>query len=177
MRGFTLIEILVALFIFGLIAAGLFGVLNAGKIIFKDDITLVGLQQEARLGMDAMSREIRESGPAHMSFSDANAKVTFSIVPEVYGNPWVGPISYYCDTNDVNSDGIANQLIREYPTGVFKILANDISVLNFSLAGNVLNIGLAAKTSARGRDLCFPSPCQAPQKLLNEAVMLRNYNE
>jgi len=173
MKGFTLIEVLVVVCILGLLASGIFTVLNIGNIIFKDDITLVELQQQARLGMDAMAKEIRESS-SQPQLSDSNTKATFYIVPQAYGSPPVGPISYYRDINDVNGDGIVNQVIREYPAQVYKILANDISALSFSLNGSIFGIDIAAKKSARGRDLCFPAPCQVPQKALKEVVRLRN---
>lgn len=174
MRGFTLVEILVSVVILGFLFAAIYGVLNIGNIVFKDDMTLLQLQQQARQGMDAMVNEIRESKSSEVSIVDGNTKIIFKVPPEVYGNPWVGSISYYRDVNDANSDGVVDQVIREYPAGTRKILANDITVLSFSLAGGVVGIELAAKKASRGIDLCFPSPCANPQKTLKETISLRN---
>ena len=172
MKGFTLVEILVSVLILGFLFAAIYGVLNIGNIIFKDDITLVQLQQQARQAMAAMVKEIRESKSSEITIQ--NNEITLKIPPEVYGNPWVGPISYYRDVNDANSDGVVDQVIREYPQNTRKILGNDITALSFSLAGDVVVIELAAKKASRGIDLCFPSPCANPQKTLKETVRLRN---
>ncbi len=175
MKGFTLVEILVSVLILGFLFAAIYGVLNIGNIIFKDDITLVQLQQQVRQGMDAMVNEVRESKSSEVTTADGNTKITFNIVPEVYGNPWVGPISYYRDVNDTNNDGVVNQIIREYPAGTRKILANDITALSFSITGDVVEIQLAAKLAARGRELCFPVLyCNDTSKTLKEKVKLRN---
>ena len=177
MRGLTLVEILVSVVILGFLFAAIYGVLNIGNIIFKDDMTLLELQQQARQGMDGMVREIRQTNtdPVEGNISIVSgSEITFSVPPQTYGDPWVGPISYYRDVNDANNDGVVNQIIREYPAGTRKILANEITVLSFSLAGSVAGIELAAKKASRGRDLCFPSLCANPQKTLKETIRLRN---
>lgn len=174
MRGFTLVEILVSVVIVGFLFAAIYGVLNIGNIVYKDDMTLLQLQQQARQAMSTMVKEIRESKPSEVSIVDGNTKIIFKVPPETYGNPWVGPISYYRDVNDANSDGVVDQVIREYPTGTRKILGNDITTLSFSLTVDVVGIEVATKKASRGIDLCFPSPCANPQKTLKETISLRN---
>lgn len=173
MRGFTLLEILVSVLILGLLFAGIYGVLSVGNIIFGEDINLVDLGQQARQAMDAMVKEIRESKSSEITIISGNT-ISFKVPPVVYGDPWVGPISYYRDVNDANNDGVVNQIIREYPTGTRKILANDITVLSFSLSGNLAEMQLAAQKSVRGRELCFPPHCAEPPKTLKGTVRLRN---
>ena len=174
-NGFTLVEILVSVLILGLLFAGIYAVLNVGNIIFREDVGLVELQQQARQAMSAMVKEIRESKSSVITLADTNTKIIFSVPPAVYGNPWVGPISYYRDVNDTNNDGVVNQIIREYPTGTRKILANDITALSFSITGKVVVVELAAKKAARGRELCFPVLyCKDTSKTLKEKVKLRN---
>lgn len=177
MRGFTLLEILITVLILGFLVGAIYAVLSVGNIIFKEDMSMVDLQQQARRAMDIMVNEIRESRSTEITLSDGNTKVTFNVVPQVYGDPWVGPISYYRDVNDSNSDGIVDQVIREYPLGTMKILANDITALSFSLSVDIVAIEIAAKKNAAGRQLCFPAPCIEPPKALKEAVKLRNENE
>ena len=174
MRGFTLVEILVSVLILGFLFAAIYGVLNIGNIVFKDDITLVQLQQQARQGIDRMINEIRESKPSEITLADANTKIIFKIAPPVYGDPWVGPISYYRDVNDTNNDGVTNQIIREYPTGTWKILGNYITALSFSIFGDLVETQLAAEKTVQGRELCFPTPCEDPPRTLKEKVRLRN---
>jgi len=177
MRGFTLLEILVVVLIFGILTTGIFGVLNIGNIIFKDDITLVELQQQARQGMDSLVKEIRES--TGIPLGSGFTTITFNIPSEVDCGP--GPISYYLGGIDTNNDGVADQIIRgnsTCPTVAkrIKILANDITVLNFSRSGNTVEIQLAAKKNMGTKQLCFPAPCTVPQKTFKEMVKLRNEN-
>ena len=72
MRGFTLVEILVSVVILAFLFAAIYGVLNIGNIVFKDDMTLLELQQQARQGMDAMVNEIRESKSSEVSIVEGN---------------------------------------------------------------------------------------------------------
>ncbi len=175
MRGFTLLEILVSVLILGFIFGAIYGVLNVGNIIFREDITLVQLQQQGRQAMSWMVKEIRKSKPSEITLTEGNTEISFNIPPEAYGDPWAGPISYYRDINDANSDGVQDQIIREYPAGTWKILGNDITTLSFSLSGNLVEIQLAAKKTVQDRELCFPVLyCNDTSKTLKEKVKLRN---
>lgn len=174
MKGFTLVETLVSVLIFGLLVAGIYGVLSVGSVIYREDINLVELGQQVRQAMAAMVKEIRQSRPSAVTITEGNTKVTFNIPPAVYGDPWVGPISYYRDINDNNSDGVADQIIREYPAGTWKILGNDIAALSFSITADIVGIGLAGEKTIGARQLCFPAPCAQPLRTIKETVKLRN---
>lgn len=171
-NGFTLIEVLVVVLILSFTIAGIYGVLNIGNLTYNEGMALIDLQQQARQAMFNMSKEIRES--KSITLSDGNSKVSFYIPSASYGDPWIGPIEYYRDVNDSNNDGITDQVLREYPKETKKILANYISALNFSLSGNLLEINLAARNTIKTRDLCFPVPCEEPEKMLKETIKLRN---
>jgi len=173
MRGFTLLEILVSVLIFGLLMAGIYGVLNVGSAIYREDINLVGLQQQGRQAMAAMVKEIRESKPSEVTITNGNT-ISFKVPPAIYADPWVGPISCYRDINDDNSDGITDQVIREYPAGTWKILGNDITALSFSITADIVEIGFAWEKTIGARQICFPAPCQEPLKAIKETVKLRN---
>ncbi len=178
LKGFTLAEILVSAVILSLIIAGIFAILNVANISWYTDMGLLGLQQQARQAMYRMVREIRQSSPLRKTIDDG--KITFYIPPEVYGDPWVGPISYYRDVNDTNNGGVVNQIIREYPQGTRKIVANDIDSLSFCCWDgvdccnpilencsnlHVLQIQLRATKTVRQKPLVFS---------LTERVRLRN---
>ncbi len=182
MKGFTLIEVLVTTVILTFIIAGIFAVLNVADMNWHSDMGLLDLQQQARQAMDVMVKEIRQSTqdtslcPSGITRANLNAKISFYVVPQIYGGSCVGPISYYRDTQDLNYDGVTDQLIREYPQNTRKILANGITTLSFPPNSdiNIVNIQLAAQKNIGTRQLCFPSPCQAPPKTFNETVKLRN---
>lgn len=168
--GFTLAEVLVTVLILTFIIAGILAVFNVADISWHTDMGLVELQQQARLAMEVMIREIRQSGRLSYNIAvDTNGTgITFSI-------PNILNIRYYLDAT-------SHQIIRQQPvgTGTPKILANDIDSLSFCWWDGidccdqiledcsnlyVLKIQLRATTTARQRPLAFS---------LTEKVRLRN---
>ena len=157
MRGVTLVEILVSVIILSFLVAGIFGVLNVGNITYNTDLGLLDLQQQARQAMDGMTRELRQSRAALVNIV-SSSELTFSIPPATYGAGWIGPIRYYLDTSE-------NRIMREYPAGTEKIIANDINSLTFSPSSNLLDIQLTCAKTVLQRDLSFS---------LNGQVRFRN---
>jgi prepilin-type N-terminal cleavage/methylation domain-containing protein len=159
MRGFTLVEVLVSAAILGVLAIGIYGVLNVGNIMYYIDIGMLELQQNARQGMDRMINELREA-------SNIQISVLASDSDRIVFNSYKGTgIQYYRDINDVNSDGVVNQIIRQDPSGSRKVLANGITRLKFSHSSPYLTIEIRADKTAKQRPLSLS---------LKEAVALRN---
>jgi len=156
MKGFTLVEILVGVLILSFFMLGSFSVLHIGETTCNTDLGLLVLHQQARLAMDGMIRELRQTNPPRISFISAD-EIIFSIPSEIIGAEWIGPIRYYLDS-------INNQIIREHPAGTLKIVANDVNSLSFTLHGDILNIQLTCAKRVH-RDLLFS---------LEEMVRLRN---
>lgn len=152
-KGFTFAETMVSALIFGMLAVGILSVLIVGQKAWHSDIGKAELQQQARLAMDGMTREVREGSSADIAqpADGANGgQLDFTTSESA------GTISYYLD---------GNQLIREYPAGSERILANDVEAIDFSLSGDVLTIELDLGKSVYGADLDFS---------LKEQVRLRN---
>ena len=147
MKGFILVEALVAILILSFIMAGIFGVLHIGGSTYHTSLGLVELQQQSRGAMDRLTRELRQSKASDLSIISPG-EITFYVPPTNYGAAWIGPIRYYLNNLD-------NRIIREYPTGTEKIVANDISSLNFSLNDDLLDIQLTAARTVRGKNLSF----------------------
>jgi prepilin-type N-terminal cleavage/methylation domain-containing protein len=61
-RGFTMVELLVACAVLGLVLAGLTGLLAAGQQAYLFGSTQVDAQQNVRMALDRMVKEIREAG-------------------------------------------------------------------------------------------------------------------
>ena len=134
MKSFTLVEILVAVVIFGLVIAGLIMILNSGFLAYNTDSCLLGLQQNARVAMDRMVRELREGLPG--TIINGGNQITFN-------TPNENGIRYYYDA-------INNRIMREYPAGTNTILANNITNLNFPpLIGSLLEIQITAVNPQR----------------------------
>ncbi len=152
MKAFTLVEVLVSLVILSFLIVGIFGVLNIGNIGFYTDMVFLDLQQQSRQAIHWMVKELRESKASDISIvslDEDDDQITFS-------TPNEAGIQYYRDVNDINNDSIEEQIIREYPAGTQRILASDISSLQFSLNNQLLEIQLTANRAALSRDFSFP---------------------
>lgn len=166
-KGLTLIEILVSIAILTIVIAGIFAVLNLGDMTWHSDMGLVDLQQAGRQAMDGMVREVRQSRTSDITISepgpDTGAKIQFIIPLDITTDPitYSETISYYRNSS--------NQLIREYPQGETKVLANYIDSLSFSLSGYLVQIQLSAEKTVRNRTLSFPLT-----GVFTEQVKLRN---
>jgi prepilin-type N-terminal cleavage/methylation domain-containing protein len=60
--GFTLMELLISVTILGLVMAGLLGLLTASQNAYSRGSSTIEAQQNARLALDRMGKEIREAG-------------------------------------------------------------------------------------------------------------------
>ena len=158
MKGFILVEFLVSMLILGFIMAGIYGVLYVSGDTYNTSLGLVDLQQQARLAIDGMTRELRQTKVAKIDDSRFPEEITFDIPPENFGDEWIESIRYYLDAAN-------NRIIREHPVGMEKIVANNVSGLIFSLDDNVLDIRLTCAKGSPQRDLSFE---------LKEQVRLRN---
>lgn len=139
-NGFTLVEVLISTAIALFVVLGIYAVLNIGNITWFTDMGMLDLQQEARLAMDGMTREIRQSSPSGISITNGGEKAEFYI-PDVADG-----ISYFLRNN---------QLVREHPAGTEKVLANDLTSLNFSLASDTVTILSTFGKTAQNRNLSF----------------------
>lgn len=158
MRGFTLIEVLISFLILTILMAGVFMVLNAANQSWYTESGIMDLQQEARRAIQGMSREIRQSRPSYVNVGVGADNVQFRVPSDITTDP----LTYYGNiTYSLNS----NQIIREYPAGTTKVLANNIDSLSFSLSGNTVEVVLTASKNINGRQVSFP---------LTEKVRLRN---
>jgi len=162
-NGFTLVEVLVSAAILTFLIAGIYAILNIGNMTYYTDMCFLDLHQNARQSMHWMVKEMREAQAADInivSIDSDDDRVTFD-------TPNEDDIQYYRDISDVNNDSIVKQIIREYPVGTYRILANDIGNLSFCCWHDnvcdadcsnsyLLEIQLTADKTASGRDLSFP---------------------
>ena len=153
MKGFTLAEALVSMLILSFLAAGTLAVLNVGNMSYSTDLGLLDLQQQARLVIDGMIRELRQTRDSDITVV-SSSEINFNIPSETYGDPWIGPIEYYWDSTN-------NRIIREFPSGTQQIIANEVTALSFNLVDKLLNIQFTCQKTVRGRDLSFSLAGQA----------------
>lgn len=152
-KGFTLIEILISILILSIIGAMIVTTLISVDNIYLREATLLELQQQERIAMSYMTRELR--GANNVTINEIDGSLLFNL-------PNATDVKYYFDPDK-------KQVIREYPSGTLKVLGNDISLLSFSLDGSLLEIQLSASKNIRGGMLIFPLSGN-----LIEKVKLRN---
>ena len=159
MKGFSLVEILVSVLILSFLIAGIFMVLNVGDMSYSTDMGLIHLQQQARLAMDGMTRELRQADADSIIDPEGADSITFNAPLALNPTQWIGPITYQLDANQ-------NQIIRTLAGVPQKIVGNNISSLSFDKNDNILDIELTCQiTTTRRRDLSLS---------LREQVRLRN---
>ncbi len=140
-RGYTLPEALISVLLLSFILLGVYGVLVTGNVVTTGDNALLDMQQQARAGMDRMLREIRESSTTTITMIDANSyRIAFS-TPNETG------INYYRS---------GTNLLREYPTGMTKIVATNIAYLKFAASASLMQINIRADKAVGARTYSFP---------------------
>jgi prepilin-type N-terminal cleavage/methylation domain-containing protein len=70
-RGFSLIELTIALTVTLLVAGAVYGLLTSGNSAFRREPSLADRQQNIRLAMDAISRDVYEAGRGLPQFAQA----------------------------------------------------------------------------------------------------------
>ena len=61
-HGFTLVELMVALAITGIISAAMYAAYTSQQRVYQSQDQIVGMQQNLRAGLDMMTRELRMAG-------------------------------------------------------------------------------------------------------------------
>lgn len=170
-KGFTLIEMMVVVFLFSIIFAAIFTVMGTGRNSLSVGESQIGVQQACRNGLDAIMKELRQSGVSTITGVPANgtnySSITFQI-PTVIGAAgitWSSNIQYAL--GGLNGA----QLIRTQ-SGSQKVLANNISAISFNrlaVSQNVLNISITAQKNT------FPGFTAMQSNItLNSQVRIRN---
>jgi hypothetical protein len=160
MRGLSLVEVLVSVFILGILVIGILNVMDLGSENYHINAGSLELQRQAFQALDWMINELREADITSITPLDADSD---QIVFDAPGGD--SGIQYYRDINDANGDGSIDQVIREYPPGTRKVLANRITRLKFTHSSPFLDINISTAQTVRQKQLSFA---------LKERVMLRN---
>lgn len=146
-RGFTLIEVLVAVFLFSIISAAIFSVLSTGRKSFDSEESQIGVQQAARNGLDSMIKELRQAGVSTITGVPADGanytSITFQIPVSIAaaGITWSSNVQYMIG-------GLNGRQLLRIQSGNQKVLANNISALAFTRSAanpNVVNLSITAQ--------------------------------
>ncbi len=149
-KGFTFVEFLITILLFGMISAGVAQIFTLGNSVYTVEMALADLQSHGRNAMDRMVREIRASSSVAVTVIDADSDLITFTTPTVTGT------KYYRSSN---------LLVRENSSGTMTNIASNITRLKFTLTGSVLKIDLRAGQTTMGRPLTYS---------LSQKVRLRN---
>jgi len=154
-RGFSLVEVLVTILIFALVAGASYMALNSGMRSWRVNNIRVELQQELRKAMDWMSEDLRQSGssPTVMNVPADDVwytSVTFKKVTGVSGNaPTWSAGSYQYRRGGTGG----TQLERVDDGGAVRVIAQNITSLQLrrlSTAPNIIEMRVATAQNALG---------------------------
>ena len=128
--GFTVIEAIIALAIFAVVAIAIFNTFVIGRRTWLIGTAQVTAQQAARNAINYMQRELAFSGPSHVTIALTNDSVTFNKPVSVDSS---GDISW---SNDItySYDSTKKQIIRTLD-GNDIVLAADVETLSFAQEG------------------------------------------
>jgi len=133
-HGVTLVELMVALVITGIISAAMYSAYTGQQRINQSQDQIVEMQQNLRAGLDMMVREIRMAGydPAdtgNFGFTAAGANsMTFTMVNDEVGG--VRTISYEHSVGYGDTDGIRD-IRRRVDAGNFIVLIENVEAVEF----------------------------------------------
>ncbi|MCB2183212.1 MAG: prepilin-type N-terminal cleavage/methylation domain-containing protein [Desulfobulbaceae bacterium] len=96
-KGFTLIEVLIAMLISGIVMASIYSAFQSQQNSYLAQDQVTEMQQNIRAGIDFMSREIRMAGYDPLGTSGATILVATS-----------GSLQFTCDITGGESDGLDN---------------------------------------------------------------------
>lgn len=170
-KGFSLLELMVAVGILVLLFGLAFGMFNLSGLGWDTHNVQLKLQQEARRGMEAMVRELYLTNSSRITVDTINNIITFKvpvIIPTDESNPQdiydpAGNIRWGAETNTTYSirysRNATRQLIREIinPSGgtiSSRVSANDVQSLVFTPLPTVvqpqsLNINITCQKPLR----------------------------
>ncbi|MBI5873879.1 MAG: prepilin-type N-terminal cleavage/methylation domain-containing protein [Candidatus Omnitrophica bacterium] len=165
-KGFTLIEVLVVVFLASIIFSALFMVMSSGRTTWYSADTQISLQQEMRKAMRQIADDMRQSGISQISIpadSTTYSSISFNVSE---GAGASGVINW--SSSPINFSLSGGQIIRT-DGSTTRVLANNITSLGFTrqfTSPKVVRTNITAqKTSAFGGVL---------NATLDSAVALRN---
>jgi prepilin-type N-terminal cleavage/methylation domain-containing protein len=146
-KGFTLLEIMIVVFLFSVISTAIFSVLASGKNSLSAGESQVGVQQACRNGLDSMIKELRQASVSTITGVPADGTNYSSITLQIptaigaTGITWSSSIQYALG-------GLNGAQLLRTQSGSQRVLANNVSALSFnrSVANpSVVNISITAQ--------------------------------
>lgn len=170
-KGLTLIEIIIVIFLFSIILTAIFSAMATAKTSWTSGGSRLSVQQEARRGLNTMTRELRQGRLSMITGVPADGanypSITFQIPDTVTasGTTWSNNIQY-------SIGGLNNEQLLRTQDGNQRVLANNLSALTFnrsSLEPDVIDISISVQQNT------FPGFTGIQSDItLNSEVKVRN---
>ena len=147
-EGFSLVEILVTVLIFSVLAAAVNTVLLVGDASWQTNSVQVELQQELRKAMDWMKDDLRQTGSSAIADVPADgvwyATITFQMATGISG----GKIAWNSNATQFVLGGTDSNQLQRIENLITRVLALNIESLQFrrlATAPNVLEVALQSQ--------------------------------
>jgi prepilin-type N-terminal cleavage/methylation domain-containing protein len=163
-RGFTILELMVAMAIFTVICAAMFGLLELSQKKYSTESQMSGSFQEARLGVDQIVRDINVSGyPSVNMFSNTANPNSYAVGPFAWAPGY--PTNPNCQVGITCTSPSDVELAVETDLGD----GNGVSWVRYLLNGTTLYRGVAPKTAGPDPASAIPLPSMTPfvQNVMN----------
>jgi prepilin-type N-terminal cleavage/methylation domain-containing protein len=164
-RGFSLLELMVAMAIFMIICAAMFSLLQLSQQKYSSESQLSASFQEARLAMDQMVRDINASGYPPFSF--------FSVVPASSASYAVSPVAWnpnYPTSSCLIGTGGGGTCITtpgDFDLIVETDLGAGVSWIRYQLVGTTLSRAVVPKSPGTNPLLATSAPGVTVPFLMN----------
>jgi prepilin-type N-terminal cleavage/methylation domain-containing protein len=152
-RGFTMVELITATAILGLVLAGLLGVLTASRNAYWRGTNTVSAQQSVRVALERMAKEIREAGyhprPPDTTPATCASPPCWSFVPIV--NQTTTSLTLQFDWNADGAISTSGKVVDASCTPVTTPCRGER--VTYSLSGTTLSrqeVGFSSETIATG---------------------------
>jgi prepilin-type N-terminal cleavage/methylation domain-containing protein len=140
-RGFTLLELMIAMGIFLVICAAMFGLLQLSQQRYSSESQLSGAFGEARLGIDQIVRDINISGyPSAGMFSNTTFPANFTLSPFAWGPG-------YASNTNCQLGLTCNPTPGEFDLIVETDFGSGVSWIRYQLIGTTLFRAVVPKTA------------------------------
>ena len=149
-RGFTLSEVLMAVFIFSLLSSACYTIMASGSTNWQVNRVRIELQQELKKGQNWMINELRQSGSSVITNVPADGVSYTTITFRTSTGASGGSATWSSNTIQFLLSGTQLQRVS---SGVTKVLALNISSLQFrrdASTSNLVEVALQAQKKAPG---------------------------
>ncbi len=128
-KGFTLIELMIAMFIFTIIIGAIYLIFIQANKAFEAGRKQVRASQNARIAIEVMAREIREATAFSASFDSLTVRDTSNNRVSYYLNGSVTNQKLHRETKDAFDSTLSDEIKGEYvKTLAFNYFGNDLTL-------------------------------------------------